>query len=73
MAGMSHHHHADAIAVKLVTVLVALSHKHPEVMEDLHDLLLDMPELRGLMQPDHPISCAPSAASDRAAMLYCPE
>jgi hypothetical protein len=68
-----HRHHADPIAMRLAAALLALSHKHPEAPQDINDLLLYVPGLRGAVPLAHPIAQAPTHNPEQQFHVFCPE
>jgi hypothetical protein len=66
-------HHADPIAMRLAAALLTLSHKHPEAAQDINDLLLYVPGLRGAVSLAHPIAQAPTHNPEQQFHVFCPE
>ena len=64
--------HADPIAIRLAAALVALSHKHPQAAQDIDDLLLYVPGLKGAVPAVRPLGQAPTDDPECAYLLFCP-
>src|SRR5215210_169017 len=69
----NHPHRADRLAIKVATALRTIRQQHPEAARDIEDLLLAVPELRGVQQTARLIAEAPTDDPEHALLLFCPE